>query len=199
MVQAALCNKLGARTTVSNLPASVYLFGSFAPFFFSWFVPYRAVRTVVVAAYWSTAALLATVCILLVFPVTDRVRIAAVIGHGVIQGLSSSVAFVYMWQCLKRGTTLDGRARALKLTFTVGPIAAVGGSLGAQFVLNHGIPAFEYPYDFAFLESEAQREALSGFVLGVIAARFGIRGPLITTVCLLGLVAVWPLLAPCYT
>ena len=153
----------------------------------------------VVAAYCSTAALLATVCMLLVFPVTDRVRIAAVIGHGVIQGLSSSVAFVYMWQCLKRGTTLDGRARALKLTFTVGPIAAVGGSLGAQFVLNHGIPAFEYPYDFAFLESEAQREALSGFVLGVIAARFGIRGPLITTVCLLGLAAVWPLLAPGYT
>src|SRR5207247_8224762 len=42
-------------------------------------------------------------------------------------------------------------------------------------------------------------KALSGLVLGVIAARFGIRAPLITTVCLLGLAAVWPLLAPGYT
>jgi Na+/melibiose symporter-like transporter len=56
-----------------------------------------------------------------------------------------------MYQCLGRGTTEEGRARALKLTFTIGPITAVAGSLGAQFVLNQGIPTLPFPYDFAFL------------------------------------------------
>ena len=151
VVQAALCTKLGAGTTMANLPASAYLFGSFTPFFFSWLVPHRIVRTVVVAAYCTTAALLFAVMTALVLPVGDSVRIAAVIGQGLVQGLSSSIAFVYMWQCLKRGTTLQGRTRTLKVTYTVGPIAAVAGSLGAQFILNQGIPALQYPYDFAFL------------------------------------------------
>src|SRR5262245_56918013 len=59
VVQAALCNKLGAGVTVANLPASAYFFGSFSPFFFSWLVPHRMVRTVAVVAYAVTASLLA--------------------------------------------------------------------------------------------------------------------------------------------
>ena len=151
VVQAALCNKLGARPALASLPASAYFFGSFAPFFVSWFVPHRLVRGVAVAAYCTTAALLAAVCALLVIPSPNEVRIAAVIGQGLVQGFCSSISFVYMWQCLKRGTTLEGRARALRLTYGFGPIAAVAGSLGAQFVLNRGIRGLEYPYDFALL------------------------------------------------
>jgi hypothetical protein len=58
VVQAALCHRLGAGPAVSNLPASAYFFGSFAPFFFSWLVSPRAVRMVVVCGYAATAALL---------------------------------------------------------------------------------------------------------------------------------------------
>jgi MFS family permease len=151
VVQATLCNKLGAGPTVANLPASAYFFGSFSPFFFSWLVPHRLVRTVTVVAYATTASLLGLVCALLVLPVPDSVRIAAVIGQGLVQGFTASISFIYMWQCLKRGTTLEGRARALKLTYGLGPLAAVAGSLGAQFVLNQGIPGLGYPYDFAAL------------------------------------------------
>jgi hypothetical protein len=151
VVQAALCSKLGARPTVANLPASAYFFGNFAPFFFSWLVPHRLVRTVAVAAYATTASLLGLVCALLVLPVPDDARIGAVIGQGLVQGFSASISFIYMWQCLKRGTTLEGRARALKLTYGLGPVAAVAGSLGAQFVLNRGIAGLAYPYDFAAL------------------------------------------------
>ena len=134
VVQAALCNKLGAGPTVANLPASAYFFGSFSPFFFSWLVPHRLVRTVAVVAYATTASLLALVCALLMMPVPDSARIVAVIGQGLVQGFTGSISFIYMWQCLKRGTTLEGRARALKLTYGLGPVAAVAGSLGGKFV-----------------------------------------------------------------
>jgi hypothetical protein len=191
-----------------------------------------------------------------------------------------------MWQCLKRGTTLAGRARALKFTYTLGPLAAVGGSLLAQFVLNHGIGLLSFPYDFAALYfvgalcisgvataasqyrltpvepedrptflgyvrdgiwqylavrtlallwiayllwyisiggisnlslysasigrdpkelsgvSLALRfsfKAVGGFVLGGIAARFGMRAPIIVAVCLVGAAPIWAALAPGYS
>jgi MFS family permease len=151
VVQAALCHRLGAGPAVSNLPASAYLFGSFAPFFFSWLVPPRAVRLVVVCGYAATALSLFGVCGVLVLSSSATLQLAAVITQGLAVGLTASIAFVYMWQCLKRGTTLPGRARALKFTYTLGPLAAVGGSLLAQFVLNHGIGMLSFPYDFAAL------------------------------------------------
>ena len=111
VVQAALCSRLGAGPMLASLPASAYFFGNFAPFFLSWWVPHRLVRGVTVAAYWTTAALLGTVCVLLVTPVSDLVRIGAVISQGLVQGFSGSISFIYVWQCVKRGTTLEGRAR----------------------------------------------------------------------------------------
>src|SRR5438132_12805122 len=111
VVQAALCDKLGASPTVASLPASTYLFGNLAPFFFSWLVPHGLERRVAVVGYAVTAALLAAVFLLLILPVSDGVRIAAVIGQGLFQGLSSSVAILYLWQCLRRGTSAEGRSR----------------------------------------------------------------------------------------
>jgi hypothetical protein len=151
VVQAGLCSKLGAGPIVANLPAAALRLGNFAPFFVSWLIPHRLVRGVVVAAYSATALLLAGIAALLVAPVPDSVRIAAVIGEGLVQGLSSSIAFIYMWQCLKRGTSLAGRTRAFKLTFTAGPLAALAGSVGTQLVLGGGIPGLRFPKDFALL------------------------------------------------
>src|SRR5262249_50270455 len=138
VVQAAMCDKLGAGPTLANLPTAAYLFGHFAPLVLSSWVRHRKVRAVTVAAHAVTATLLAVVCALLVLPVPDPVRLGAVIGHGLVQGFSGSIANVYLWQCLGRGTTPEGRAHALKLTYSLGPVAAVAGSLGAQFVLAGG-------------------------------------------------------------
>lgn len=151
VVQAALCDKLGASATIANLPASTFLLGSVAPLFVSWWVPYSWERAVLVTASAFSSVLLTLVFGTLVLPVPDSFRIAAVVGQGLILGLSSSTALVFMYQCLGRGTSLEGRARAMKSALTLGPIAAVLGSLGAQFVLNRGIPALTYPYDFALL------------------------------------------------
>lgn len=151
VVQAALCLNLGASSVVANLPASAYLLGCVAPIIVSRIIPHRLERGTLVWAYWVIAALMGFVCITLVAPVANSIRIVVVIAQGFISGLAGSTANVYLYQCLGRGTTMTGRARALKLTFTWSPISAIAGSLGAQFVLNHGIPFLVFPSDFAFL------------------------------------------------
>lgn len=136
---------------MANLPASAFLLGCVAPIVVSRIVPHRLERATLVWAYLVIAALMGFVCITLFAPVANSARIVVVIAQGFISGLAGSTANVYLYQCLGRGTTTTGRARALKLTFTWSPISAIAGSLGAQFVLNHGIPFLDFPSDFAFL------------------------------------------------
>lgn len=151
VVQAALCDKLGASATVANLPLAAYTSGFFAPLFLTWAVPHRFERAAVVAANSATAVCLALVAVTLLFPFPDGIRIAAVVLQGCVMGLTASASQVFMLQCMKRGTTLAGRARAFKLAFGYGPISAVAGSLSAQFLLNRGIPGLRHPHDFALL------------------------------------------------
>ena len=92
VVQAALCDKLGASATVANLPASVYMFGAVASFVLAWLLPHRLERTVLVCANLVTAASMTIVCVTLFLPFSNLVRIVAVITQGLIQGFSSNVA-----------------------------------------------------------------------------------------------------------
>jgi MFS family permease len=87
----------------------------------------------------------------LALPAPSELRIAAVVLQGLLQGLSASTSFVFMQQCLRRGSSEGGVARTLQRTFSVTPFAAVAGSLGAQFLLSPGLPAFPYPWDFALI------------------------------------------------
>jgi MFS family permease len=151
VVQAGLCDKLGASATVANLPSSLYLLGCVAPFFLTWLIPHTADRKALVWANGLMAASAGVVCLTLLLPFSASIRIAVVVGQSLVVGLTGGIAFVYLWQCLGRGTTLAGRAKILGLTFTLGPICAVAGSLGAQFVLNGGIPFLRFPYDFAMV------------------------------------------------
>ena len=151
VVQAALCDKLGASATVANLPFAAYQLGQVAPLFFSWLVPHRHERSALGYAAVAISVLLASVSITLVPPIPNAFRIAVVILQGLMQGLLTSALQVFMFQCLNRGSSLEGRARALQQTFTLGPIFAVAGSLAAQFLLNTRMPLLPYPLDFALL------------------------------------------------
>lgn len=151
VVQAALCHKLGASATVANLPAAAYFLGAFAPIFLAWMIPLRFERAALVGTTALSALVLGIVCLSLVLPATNSVRIGTIILQGLVMGVSATASMIYLLQCLARGTTLNGRTRAFQRTFAVTPLAAVAGSLGAQFVLNRGIPFLSYPYDFAFL------------------------------------------------
>ncbi|MFN0167605.1 MAG: MFS transporter [Bryobacteraceae bacterium] len=286
IVQAALCNKLGASAMVSNLPAATYMLGSLCPLVLSWLVPPRLNRAVVVWSNVITAILIGGVFLTLAIPFSTEVRIAALVLQGLVQGFCASASQVFMISCLRSGTTPAGQAQALKTTFTITPLCAVAGSLGAQFILNSGIPSLKYPYDFALVHligvpcvalvawftsrfqlpevrdeprqpakaffgdsakalftdrtmlvlwfgyllwyitlnastnfSLYTREAmgrdpnelagwimairfgckaLGGFVLGLIALRFGLRASVITTVALLGVGCLWAWVVPGY-
>jgi MFS family permease len=149
VVQAALANKLGAGAATANLPASAYQFGQIAPLIFSWLIPHRLERNVVTWANLLIAALLACVFIILLLPVHANVILGALALQGLVQGFGNSVSHVFMIQCLTRGTTQEGRARALRQTFALTPLCAVAGSLTAQYILGSGILAS--PHDFALL------------------------------------------------
>ena len=151
VVQAALVDKLGARAMIANLPSAAFQFAQFAPLLLAWLVPHRLEKPVVVWANLLTAFLMTVVCVALVLPLPAWFRIGSVVMHGLFQGLTGSASQIFTIQCLRRGTTEQGLARALRLTYTVGPIAAVAGSLGAQYILRHGIRGVSFPFDFALL------------------------------------------------
>ncbi len=149
VVQVVLCDKLGASATVANLPFAAYQFGQIAPLFYAWLVPHRMERNAVVWSAATTSALIALVTLAILLPISNTLRVAAVVIQGLIQGLLAAGLQVFMFQCLNRGTSLEGRARALKMTFTFGPIFAVLGSLGAQLLLDPHTSPLSYPYEFA--------------------------------------------------
>jgi len=151
VAQAALCDKLGASTAIANLPTAAYLLGSITPFTLAWRLPLRLEGSVVVWSNAISAASLGLVVAVLVMPFDNTIRIACVIVQGLLSGILGSASGIYMFQCLGRGTTSEGRARTLKWTYTSGPLLAVAGSLGAQFILNGGFRTLRYPYDFALL------------------------------------------------
>ena len=151
IVQAALCDKLGASATVANLPASAYFLGFFAPVLLAWLIPYRLEKSAVVTANLVTSSSLALVALSLFLPFEDDFRLWSVIGQGLILGFADSISIVYMYQCLNRGTNLPARAKALKWSFSLGPLFAVVGNLLAQFILSGNIRSLSHPNDFAVL------------------------------------------------
>lgn len=151
IVQATLCNKLGASATVSNLPLSGYLVANIAPLFAACWIPLRLERSLVVWSNTIAASLLTAVFVALLLPLDKATLLAIVIVQSLLMGIASSLSGIYLYQCLGRGSSEAGRARALKRTFTWAPVSAVAGSLLAQFILNGGIPFMTFPSDFATL------------------------------------------------
>lgn len=151
VVQAAFLDKLGASATVANLPSSTYLLGAVVPLFCAWLFPARLEQRIVVTGYTVVAASLLLVCAAVFFEAPNWLRIAVVIGQGLMLGVLNSTISIYLLKSLARGTTETGRARALKYAFGFGPVAAVLGSLLAQLLLGEKIPGIGYPGNFGVL------------------------------------------------
>jgi len=169
VVQAALCDKLGASAMVSNLPAAVYLLGSFAPFYLAMIVPHSLEVATVVWANTATAFLLVSVVVVLALPCPANIQIAVVVLVGLLMGCSESTSQVFTLQCLGRGTTIKGRSRAMKRTFTFAPLCAVAGSLGTQYVLDEKTSPLAYPHDFMVIYSVA---AISMASVAYVTSRY---------------------------
>jgi len=149
ITQAAFCNKLGASATVANLPATAFAMGYFSPLVVSSLWSRRWDQRILVSASWLSCVLMALICSVLLLPLGREVYIGAMIGESFVLGILQTVYSNYVYQCLGRGTSARGRARALQLAYGFGPVAAVAGSLLAQFILSGGIRALVFPRDFA--------------------------------------------------
>jgi hypothetical protein len=158
-IQAALCEKLGANKTVSNLPSSVYFAMTPVPVFVAWyFCRVRQLKPVLVACYLLTAFMGAVVAAgLLAAP---EVVLPAVIIHAGILGCVLGVVATYQWELIGRGISEARRGQALGLAFGVGPILAFFSFLSSQLIVTGNVKlgtftvtvaAVEYPWNYAAL------------------------------------------------
>ena len=102
VVQAAVCDKLGANATVANLPVTAFFLGAFAPLLLYWIVPHRLVRATVVVANLVSVIMLAWLCIVLFLSTDSSIILAAVIDQGLCQGFCAYTSQVSTFRCLKR-------------------------------------------------------------------------------------------------
>ena len=159
-VQAGLCKRLGASDFVANLPSAVFLLFAAFPMFMAWAVPQvRYLKTVVAIGYVVTAVSSALTAAVIWLPVPDWLRLVMVIGHGAVMACGSGTALAFEWEILGRGISESRRGLLFACTFSLGPLFAVIGSLGAQLVINNEIfgwtPHFwgqiRYPFSYVIL------------------------------------------------
>src|SRR5579864_493321 len=74
VVQAGLCDKLGASHTVASLPAAAFYFGCIAPIVLGQFIPYRLEREAVVAIFAVTGTVMGAVCAALILPLSNTIK-----------------------------------------------------------------------------------------------------------------------------
>jgi len=152
-VQAGLCKRLGASDFVANLPSAAYLLLAALPMIMAWAVPQvRHLRRVMTIGYAITAVMGGITATVLLLPAPNWLRIGVVIAHGAIVACSSGTAWVFEWEFLGRGVSESRRGLLFASTFSIGPLCAVVGSLGAQLIINNEVfgwtPRFwrEIPY-----------------------------------------------------
>lgn len=159
-VQAALCEKLGASDTISNLPSTAYMALAAFPVLIAWLVPQvRLLRPSITLSYAVAAVMGALVAAALALPTPNWLRIAAMVAHGAVLGCANGVTATFNWEVLGRGVAERKRGRAFTLAYGVGPMFAVLGSLGSQVVVKgelfgvrpEWLPQIPYPYNFAAL------------------------------------------------
>jgi len=157
IVQAVLCERLGASIATANLPTSLYLAVAALPVLFAWYLPYvRLLRRVVVTGYATMSAMGALVTAVLLLPVSSGLKVAAVVLHGAAMGSCIGVVNTFEWEVLIRAVPESLRGRTFSLAMGVGPVMAVIGSLGAQLALNGKIGSIilgnlPFPKNFAIL------------------------------------------------
>jgi MFS family permease len=161
---------LGASDTVANLPTSAYFWASLLPVF--------------IAARFhkgsATAPVLTGGCLMIAFggllvaaamtwPAPRNLRLAVVILYGAMTGAGLGIRNVFIWDVVNRGFSQDLRGWAYSLSFGLGPLFAVVGSLLGQLLLSGevavpwpspsegmafahvNITPFEFPMNFAIL------------------------------------------------
>lgn len=156
LVQAALLDKLGASKSLSNVPLALAHCVAIVPVLVAWFIPYvRHLKTVICYGYLLYAGTGAIVVGALCLQKPTFV-IPAVLLHALAVGAASGTIAAFGWEAVGRCISERRRGQALALAFGCGPVLAVIGSLGTQFVLEGGlgtspVAGLGFRWDFAVL------------------------------------------------
>ena len=157
-VQAGLCKRLGASDFVANLPSAVYLLMLAVPVIMAWAFPQvRYLKLIIAIGYSITAVVSAITAAVIWLPAPDWLCIGMVIGHGAAVACSNGTAWAFEWEILGRGISESRRGLLFAITFSVGPLFAVAGSLGTQLIVNNEIfgwaPHFwhQIPYPLSYV------------------------------------------------
>lgn len=141
ILQGAVCNQLGASATVANLPSSAYLvMGSMPVFVAALFPRVSLLKPVMVVCYALLALTGAGVEMVLLAPLSNDVKIAAVVVEGALTGGALTVATMFLFEAIGRGVAPSRRGAALALGYGVGPFLALLSSLGAQVLRDRTDP-----------------------------------------------------------
>ena len=137
ITQASLCSALGSSDTVANLSASAAFWGAAAPLVVAWrFHTVASIRPVLVCGYAVLALAGVLVAAALQWPVSTNLRLTTVVLYGGLVGAALAVVNAFLWEMVGRGISQRRRGLAYALAFGVGPLLAVVGSLGAQWLLS---------------------------------------------------------------
>lgn len=177
MTQAALCNRLGASPKVANLPETAFFVMTATPVLLAWLFPGVALlKRLLVACYLATGAALALVAVALLVPVSDGVRLAAVIVQGAVSGAAMPTAIALLWEAMGRGVGASRRGVALGLAFGAGPFLAMTASLVSQELLNGrfwGLRSEPLPFPWNFVAVFAVGVPLAGLA-ALLAGRLSV-------------------------
>jgi MFS family permease len=137
MTQASLCKRVGATPRVSNLPETAFFVMTVTPVILAWWLPGVVfLKRMLAACYLAAGGALAMVALALIAPVSDEIRIVAVIIQGAVSGAAMPTAVALLWEAIGRGVPEARRGQALALAFGIGPFLAFGASLATQELLN---------------------------------------------------------------
>jgi len=89
-----------------------------------------------------------------------------VIVYGAAIGTALCTSNVYVWEALATGVSEAWRGRALGLTFSIGPVFAVAGSLATQAVVG-GAAGTSFPHEYALMFAATVPAMLLAAVLSV--------------------------------
>ena len=113
MTQAALCKKLGASPTTANLPEMAFFVMTVTPVLLAWWLPGVVfLKRMMAVCYGSAGVALALVAVALVAPVSNEIKIAAIILQGAVSGATMPTAIALLWEAIGRGVHESRRGLA---------------------------------------------------------------------------------------
>lgn len=136
ITQASLLKELDASAVVANLPGASFFVMATLVALVAWAFPkVSQLKPILISCYGLAAITSALTAVTLVLPVSNQMKIIAVILQSGITGATIPTAIAFIWEVLGRTTDESKRGVALGLAYGAGPVLAALGSLMSQMIL----------------------------------------------------------------